>query len=193
MLVLIGKATSGKDTVKNILLKEYGFHSIITYTTRPKRKDEIDDVTYHYISKEDFLNKIENGFFAEWKKYNVNNEEWYYGSAKEDLINADDKSIVILTPDGVKDIKDNNISAKIIYLYSNLSTIKTRLKNRKDVDDKAEDRINRDLKDFKNAGELADKIVYNNLDDDINKVVEKVNKLYKEVSNNFKDNNTQSR
>lgn len=62
MLVLIGKAASGKDSVREILVKKHGFHSIVTYTTRPMREGEIQDITYHYISENDFLQKIESGF-----------------------------------------------------------------------------------------------------------------------------------
>lgn len=76
MLVLIGKSASGKTEIAQILVKKYGFHPIVTYTTRPMRKDEIADITYHYISNEEFLKKVEEGFFAEWKKYNTANGVW---------------------------------------------------------------------------------------------------------------------
>ena len=95
------------------------------------REGEIQDITYHYISENDFLQKIESGFFAEWKKYDVNGETWYYGSAKEDLKKADKNTIIILTPEGVRDIRDNDIDPTVIYLYTNLETIKKRLMKRK--------------------------------------------------------------
>lgn len=181
MLVLIGKSASGKDTIKEILVKKYGFHPIVTYTTRPMRKDEIADITYHYISNEDFITKIEEGFFAEWKKYHIGEETWYYGSAKDDLKNADNDAVVILTPDGVRDIKNNGIAATVIYLYSNLSTIKNRLKARNDSNDKAEDRIQRDSKDFKDAEVLANKIVYNNDEMDVENAAELVALQYRKA------------
>lgn len=180
MIVLMGKAASGKDSVKNILIKKHGFKSITTYTTRPMRKGEIPDITYHYISTEDFLDKINNNFFAEWKQYIVNNEIWYYGSAKEDLENADDNTVIILTPDGVRDIKKNGVKVTVVYLYANLSTIKKRLKVRNDKNDKANERIQRDLSDFKEAEELADRIVYNNYDKDIEEVVDKLLNVIKD-------------
>lgn len=180
-LVLMGKAASGKDSVRDILVKKYGFHPIITYTTRAVRVGEIQDVTYHYISKDEFLKKIENGFFAEWKKYRVNDEDWYYGSAKEDLINSNDDLVIILTPEGVRDIKSNGINATVIYLYANLSTIRKRLKIRNDSNDKMENRIQRDLKDFKDAEFLADKLVYNNEEMNIENVAESVVEQYRKV------------
>lgn len=178
MLVLIGKAASGKDSVREILVKKHGFHSIVTYTTRPMRESEIQDITYHYISENDFLQKIESGFFAEWKKYDVNGETWYYGSAKEDLKKADKNTIIILTPEGVRDIRDNDIDPTVIYLYTNLETIKKRLMKRNDTNDKLEDRIKRDTKDFEFAEILADKIISNDFNDDINDVVDTIMYFY---------------
>lgn len=182
ILVLMGKSASGKDMVKNELVNKYGFHSITTYTSRPMRDGEIPDVTYHYITNGEFLKRIEEDFFAEWKSYIVNGEIWYYGTAKEDIENTVENTVIILTPDGVRDIKNNGIDATVIYLYANLSTIKKRLKLRNDKNDKAEDRIKRDLKDFKDAESLADKLVYNNIDADIETVVKNVIDQYERKS-----------
>lgn len=183
MLALMGKAASGKDTIKKILEESYGFNSIVTYTTRPMRKNEIPDVTYHFISEDEFLSKIDDGFFAEYKKYFVNGDTWYYGSAKEDLRKADDKTVIILTPRGVEDIKKENIDIVTIYIYSNLSTIKSRLETRNDKNDTINERIKRDLLSFKYADLLADGIVYNNIGDGIKTVVEKVYELYERKLN----------
>ena len=56
MLLLVGKSASGKDTVKKELIK-MGMKAVVTYATRPPRNGEIDGVTYHFITKEEFLNK----------------------------------------------------------------------------------------------------------------------------------------
>ena len=91
MLILIGKTASGKDTISNKLISEYGYKKLITYTTRPIRKGEINDVTYHFVSDKEFKQKIKNNFFAEYKSYNTEFGTWYYGTALEDLKNSDDK------------------------------------------------------------------------------------------------------
>nr|DAF44844.1 MAG TPA: Guanylate kinase [Siphoviridae sp. ctCIv11] len=161
---------------------KHGFHSIVTYTTRPMRKGEISDVTYHYISNEEFLKKIDEDFFVEWEKYRVGESVWYYGTAKEDIKDADEKSVIILTPDGVIDIlKYDSIKPVVIYLYSNIDTIRKRLSKRNDNKDKAEDRIKRDAKDFKYADLLANKIVYNNDGTSVNEVVDSVINQYRKV------------
>ena len=52
----------------------------------------------------------------------------YCGSSLEDIENADNKSVIILTPQGYRDIKsklpDKNIAC--IYLYENIDTMKKR-------------------------------------------------------------------
>ena len=187
MLILIGKTASGKNLVRDQLVEKYHFSPIITYTTRPMRKNEKQDVTYHFISDEEFRRKIDEGFFAEWKSYITNEGVWYYGTALEDCINATDNDVIILTPDGVRDLKKNGVNAITIYLYSNLNTIKHRLEFRGDDLNEVERRISSDIKDFKDAEMLADRIVYNNLNDNIDNVVENVLCWYEKILRSRQD------
>ena len=69
----------------------------------------------------------------------------------------------------------------VIYLYSNLNTIKQRLSIRGDNQKEVERRMKADIKDFNGAEMLADRIVYNNLSDDIESVVENADYWYKKI------------
>ena len=133
------------------MVKNHGYRQIITYATRPKRKGEKQDITYHFISDEEFKQKIDEGFFAEYKSYNTEFGTWYYGTALEDLKNADDKSVIILTPAGYRDVRSelHNENITCIYLYANSSTIKKRLEKRGDNPNEVVRRINSDTEDFK--------------------------------------------
>ena len=171
MIVLIGKSASGKDTILNELVKN-GYKKLITYTTRPMRSGEVQNKTYHFISEEEFKNKAENGFFAEWKSYITNDGIWYYGSAKEDYEMAEDKTIIILTPDGYRDVIESlEYRPKSIYIYANNATIKERLHKRGDDKDEAARRIKHDNDDFRGVDQLVDRIVYNNRKTKIDDVV----------------------
>lgn len=181
ILCLIGKSASGKTFVRDKLVKECGYKSLVTFTSRPPRKNEKHDITYRFISKEDFEQKIEEGFFAEWKKYDTEQGVWYYGTALTDCYDADDDTVTILTPDGVRDLQAIEIPMVVIYLYSNLNTIKQRLSIRGDNQKEVERRMKADIKDFNGAEMLADRIVYNNLSDDIESVVENVDYWYKKI------------
>ena len=89
VFIILGKTASGKDKTVNELTSRYNFNKIITYTTRPMRKSEKQNITYHFISEDDFKQKIDDNFFAEWKTYNTEFGVWYYGTALEDLENTD--------------------------------------------------------------------------------------------------------
>lgn len=181
LLVLMGKTCAGKNAVVDSLKGE-GYKQIITYTSRPRRRGEKNGREYHFISDEDFANKIDTGFFAEWKSYNVNGKTWYYGSPTADIaeaITSKEKYVLILTPKGVSDIKHliNKSNSLIIYLYANRHTILNRLKKRRDNNDTIVRRMNADERDFKDALNICDKIVYNNDEDSLQDAVAKIIKI----------------
>lgn len=97
MIVLLGESGCGKSTIEKELVNK-GFKKIISYTTRPIRKNEKDGVDYHYISEEEFLHKYSAGFFAEYTIYN----SWYYGIAVPDCKN---NSVVVVEPHGFRQLK----------------------------------------------------------------------------------------
>ena len=181
ILCLIGKSASGKTFVRDKLVKEHGYKSLITFTSRPLRKGEKQDITYHFISQEDFEQKIEEGFFFFFLKYDTEQDVWCFGTALTDCYVADDDTVAILTPDGVRDLQAIEIPMVVIYLYSNLNTIKQRLSIRGDNPKEVERRMKADVKDFNGAEMLADRIVYNNLSDDIEDAISNVDYWYKKI------------
>lgn len=173
MFIIVGKTCSGKNRVALELTKR-GYKRCITYTTRPVREKEKQDVDYHFITDEEFKRMEKDGFFAETKAYSTVLGEWHYGSAIEDY-KDDDNLFIILTPDGVANIESKlSFAPKIIYLYANNRTIEERLKARGDNAKEAKRRIVSDNADFKGFDWIADRIVYNNLS---NNIVEVANKI----------------
>lgn len=182
ILCILGKTSSGKTSVVNKLIFEHDMHQIVTYTTRAIRKGEKQDVTYHFITEDDFEQKVKKRFFAEYKSYNTEFGVWYYGTALEDLEKADDKSVIILTPQGYRDVKDKLTKKDItcIYLYANNSTLKRRLEKRGDDPKEAERRLRHDNEDFKGVENEVDRIVYNNDGANIDEVVSKILEMLEE-------------
>lgn len=180
MVVILGKTATGKDSILNNLIADHGFERIIVYTTRPMRNGEIQHKNYHFISEEDFKQKIDSGFFAEWKVYTTTEGVWYYGSAIEDYEMANAKTVVILTPAGYQDII-KKLSSKPIsfYIYSNIETIRKRAIMRGDNFDEFMRRIEQDDRDFKNVEQLVDEVINNNGDDHIDDITNKIVELIK--------------
>ena len=68
ILVILGGTCSGK-TEFALTCEKYGFPKVITNTTRAKRIDDKDD-SYHFLTKEEFFEKVDNGEMIEYAEYN---------------------------------------------------------------------------------------------------------------------------
>ena len=170
MLILVGKMGSGKDTIKNELIK-LGMKNCCTYTTRPKRLGELDGRTYHFITDEEFETKKKDKFFVSTSTYHTAFGTWKYGTQVSELLKTSN-SIVILNPTEIKQIKENtlldelmNKNIKICYLIAGSKSIWERLSKRGDDPDEVKRRMERDQEDFKNISEYVDFSIRN---EDIN-------------------------
>lgn len=109
VVVLCGKSGSGKDTIREQLLKQMDFYPVVSVTSRPMRKGEVQGKEYDFISQEAFLQEIEAGKFLEYRSYqtavNGISETWYYGTRKESL-ETDKDVIAIKDPHGAKEIQN---------------------------------------------------------------------------------------
>lgn len=124
---------------------------IVSYTTRSPREGEIDGVDYHYIPKEEFLKKAQNGFFAEIGVYNG----WYYGSAVEDCTN--DK-VAVLTPHGMRQLKTkSDIDVTSIYIKVPRRDRLIKILQRKDDIEEAK---RRDASDVGQFDGIEDEVTY---------------------------------
>ena len=95
MIVLSGPSASGKTEVAKRLMSEYGIKRVITTTTRPMRKGEVDGIDYYFVSKERFKEMVNEGLFVEYTEYNGN----LYGSLKSEI--ADNK-VIAIEPNGMR-------------------------------------------------------------------------------------------
>lgn len=88
ILALFGKSGAGKDTIQKWLTTNYNMNGIISCTTRPPRDYERDGIHYHFLSNEEFAQKVLNMSMLEATVFN----DWCYGtpieSLKEDKINV---------------------------------------------------------------------------------------------------------
>jgi len=99
MLVMIGASASGKTEIAKILIREYGFEKMITYTTREKRLGEIHGIDYYFISESAFLEKKLNHEFIETISYNGR----HYGTAFDDTAL---NKVLIVDPSGASVLKE---------------------------------------------------------------------------------------
>ena len=178
MIVLVGESASGKSTVERELCNLYDYKHIISYTTRPLRKDEKQDVNYHFISEDKFLELKNKDFFAEYTKY----RDWYYGTAKEDC--SVDK-IIVANPHGLRQLrKIFQTDVKAFYLKVSERERLIRIIKRGDDIFECFRRIFSDQGVFQNIEEDCDHVIY--CDGLTPKEI--AERIYKEVTNNEKIN-----
>lgn len=111
IITLTGCSACGKDTILNALLRIHpNLKKIVSYTNRPIRDGEIQDVSYHFTTYEDMKNKIRNNDFIDHRAYDVISkdglgiEEWIYGISVEEIL-KDGIKIVILDLNGAINIQ----------------------------------------------------------------------------------------
>ena len=78
---LMGKSSSGKDTVYRTLLADTELIPIVLYTTRPVREGEQDGRDYHFVDRERFEAMLGNGEIIEYRVYDTVHGEWIYYTA----------------------------------------------------------------------------------------------------------------
>ena len=99
LFLISGHSGSGKSSImKNIMENE-----LISFTTRPKRKGEVEGKDYHFITKEEYNHMLNNNELVEYVQY-ANN---YYGLSKKEIENklAKDHAFVIVSYEGAKQLK----------------------------------------------------------------------------------------
>ena len=79
LIVLSGPSGVGKGTIVDRLLKSGGYSLSISCTTREKRPAEKDGISYFFISREEFVKKIQDGGFLEYSEHFGN----LYGTPKD--------------------------------------------------------------------------------------------------------------
>ena len=167
LLVIVGKTGVGKDTISKSLY-DMGYNKIVTYTTRPKRENEIDGRDYHFISKNMFLAMKSLGYFADitsFRAYNNNKKEtWYYGVTQQSLVECNyhnsystkgDK-VLIVNPSGLKTLRKSNTPMLVFHVDLPTDIIRERLEQRGDSQKEINRRLKADAKDFKNIDKYVD-------------------------------------
>jgi guanylate kinase len=79
LIVISGPSGVGKDTIIERLLKlDPNLRYSVSFTTRPKRDYEVNDVHYSFVSETEFEALIGRGDLLEWARYNG----YYYGTSR---------------------------------------------------------------------------------------------------------------
>lgn len=128
LIIISGTTCAGKGTVINELLKRNSNLVLSTsYTSRKIRKGDIEDVTYHFVSKEEFEKKICNNEFLEYALVHDN----YYGTPKAEIereLSRGNDVILEIEVQGAKIIKEKFPETILIFILApSMEDVKNRI------------------------------------------------------------------
>ena len=92
-IVIAAPSGSGKTTIVNKLLKEKNLNLSfsVSATSRAPRNNEVDGLNYFFLSKDEFIKRIDNKEFIEWEEVYENT---YYGTLISELENSSQKNLI---------------------------------------------------------------------------------------------------
>lgn len=164
-IVLSGPSGSGKGTITNVLMKEKGFKKFTTCTTRNQREGEVEGFDYYFISKEKFLEYMNNGLMNNIREYGGK----YYGSFEKDIDNIETNIPIIfqLTPDRALEMKKANPNTLLILvLPPNVEELSNRRRNR------SNQRIQDDITNLHDAIEYDYVLINDDLEVSVNELMD---------------------
>jgi len=117
LCVVSGPSGCGKDSLLNGFDEKYGFFKrVVTCTTREPRAGEVDGISYHFLSSDEFKKGIENDEFLEYA--NVYGDR-FYGTRKKDVDEAlaSGKNVVMcLDVEGAMNVKKKRPETVMLFV-----------------------------------------------------------------------------
>lgn len=177
LFIISGPSGAGKGTICNRFLDSEDVYLSVSVTTRNRRNEEIEGVTYFYDTVEGFEKRIEDGKMLEWAKYGEN----YYGTPKdivEEKLNKGINVILEIEVQGAFKVKEQMNDAVMIFIVPpSMKELYQRLLLR---GRESEEEIDKRIDIAK--GELKRACLYNHIivNDDLEESVRKVREIIDE-------------
>lgn len=177
LFVISGSSGVGKGTIiKKFLEKNPEFKLSVSCTTRPKREGEVHGVNYYYLTREDFMNAVENGDFLEWAEFSGN----CYGTNKkfvEQCLENDENLLLEIDTKGALQVKDKMKNAVLIFILPpSLEELERRLRGR---GTESEDAIQKRLATVESEMENSKQFNYTVVNDIVDRAVEEIENIIK--------------
>ena len=98
IFLLMGKSTSGKDSIyKNLIQDEaLKLKKVVPYTTRPMRDGEVDGVQYFFKSEDDFMQLRAAKKIIEERTYHTKYGEWRYFTVDDGQIDLENGNYLVI-------------------------------------------------------------------------------------------------
>ncbi|WP_173459710.1 guanylate kinase [Ruminococcus flavefaciens] len=168
LIVFSAPSGCGKGTMLEEILKDKSFAVSVSATTRAPREGEKDGVNYHFLSREDFEQRIADGKFIEHAEYCQN----LYGTLSSEVdgrLQQGLNVILEIEPQGAMKIREKRPDAIFIFIVPpSVSELRRRLKKRgTETDEVIEERVSKAAWEISQAEKYDYVIVNDALEDAI--------------------------
>ncbi len=98
IFLLMGKSSSGKDTIYKKLISDssLSLKKVVPYTTRPMREGETDGIQYFFRDEEGYKSLKDKGRIIEERTYHTKLGEWIYFTADDGQIDLSDGNYLVI-------------------------------------------------------------------------------------------------
>jgi guanylate kinase len=173
VFVITGPSGVGKGTLIRLLRERIpALELSVSATTRAPRPGEVDGVDYHFLSEDEFADRIADGQFVEWARYSGRS----YGTLRSELDRRTDEGtpvVLEIEVQGARQIRDALPEALQIFIRPpSESALRDRLVGRgTDVTAEVERRLEVAQRELAAADEFPHQVVNNRLDDAVSELV----------------------
>ncbi|MDQ3965192.1 MAG: guanylate kinase [Actinomycetota bacterium] len=161
LIVVSGPSGAGKSTlIREALDAVPGLAYSVSATTRAPREGEVDGRDYIFLTREEFEERISEGWFLEWAEYSGN----LYGTPEhrvEELLRKGLSVILEIELQGARQVREKRPDAVMIFVQApSLEETRKRLQGRATEDEKAmEARMTTALTEVSAKGEFDYEVV----------------------------------
>lgn len=115
---LMGKSSSGKDTLYRMLQEELQLDTIVPYTTRPIREGEKDGVEYHFITEAEVEKLQAQGRVIELRAYHTMHGVWKYLTVDDRQVDLSARNYLMIgTVEAYQKLKDYYGEKYLVPIY----------------------------------------------------------------------------
>ncbi len=177
LVVYTGCSGVGKGTImKELMKRDNNIKLSVSCTTRPPRDEDIEGVTYYFVSKDRFKELILEDGFLEYATFCDN----YYGTPEkpvdELLEKGFDVFLEIEVDGGMQVMKKRPDCVSIFITPPSVEELESRLRNRATED---EETINKRMARAEEEMEFEKYYKYSVLNDDVNRAADEILSILK--------------
>lgn len=171
LFIISGPSGTGKGTICKEVATDTDIVLSISATTRSPRKGEEDGINYYFLSKKEFVERIEAGGFLEHAQVYGN----YYGTPKENVMEclASGKDVLLeIDMQGAMQVKDNYPDGIFIFILPpSMKELRKRITGRGTESKEAIDlRLSQTLKEIEYIDQYDYCVVNGKLDEAVKRV-----------------------